>query len=147
MRALALLCLFLAGCALAPGVSGVRFKPNADGVVVVANVGGGNVQHFLNERARLDRLGAPVELRGFCNSACTVLYSLPTACLARGATLGFHSVAGAASPFYERRIRAHYRAGIAEGYWNEWRKSEALTVLTREQVTRLDPATKICEDY
>jgi hypothetical protein len=124
-----------------------RFEPDERGVIVIANDNGGNVENYLTERDRLKRLGLPIEIRGKCVSACTVFYSLPTACLASGSYLGFHGVSGGGPlgpTVQERQLRDTYRNGIRDQYWSEWRMSNEITKVPAAEVIRLDPEARIC---
>lgn len=145
MRTVVALLVLIAACNAVP-TEGPSFVPNADGVVIIQNSPGGNVQHFLNERDKLERMGLPVEIRGFCNSSCAIFYSLPTACLRPGARLGFHTASNDPTGHYERMIRNQFRAGIRDMYWSEWRHSEEIVSINRDEAMALDPEIVACED-
>jgi hypothetical protein len=149
MKPLALASVLALGACSSAVVTGPTFQPGPDGVVVVENVGGGNVLHFVGERARLERLGAPVEIRGYCNSACVVFYSLPTACMAPGSRLGFHAPSGGGplGPSLARsRIESHLRAGVLDEYRREWGTSSEIIRVPREDVIAFDPDVMRCEN-
>lgn len=148
MRLLLASLFFLSGCVFTPAVTGPSFGPNENGVVVIRNNHGGNVQHFLNERARLERIGAPVEIRGFCNSACVVFVTLPTACMGSGAFLGFHRVSGGGplgQPLGISRISATLRGEMRRKYDAEWSRSASIVSVNRSEALRLDPEIQRCE--
>lgn len=60
--------------------------------VVIGDDGGGNIHTFEMWYNRLRDSGVPVILRGVCDSACTIVLSLPhdQVCVERTASLGFH---------------------------------------------------------
>ena len=59
--------------------------------LIIRNDPGGNLFSYEQRRSRLLNSGRRVEIRGFCNSACTILTTLPNACLGRNARIGFHA--------------------------------------------------------
>jgi hypothetical protein len=84
----------------------------------VRNDNGGEIAAYI---ARADRLrGQAVVITGECHSACAVLASLPTACLARGARVGLHRpyfVAGGghSTDNHSGNRRAIWPAGLLRG--------------------------------
>lgn len=142
--------LALAGCGNAiPSLP----APAPDQPYVVKSAPGGNIMDHVALRGDLKRSGVPVQIMGRCASSCTILYSLPNACLGPDAVLGFH---GASSPIgiseaiSNRQLASYYRAGIKAGFLNGWSKITGtkwadLHHLTRDQAIALDPKIKKCE--
>lgn len=118
----------------------------SDNVVIIKNGNGGNVLSHIAERDRLEALGKPVRIEGYCASACTIFYSLPTACMAEGSSLHFHG-ANIAGAVWEPRMAEFYRAGIKDKYLAEWRDivGKPMAAVTREEAKALDPAIQFCE--
>jgi hypothetical protein len=138
--------LILGGC-VKPTDTGTW--ADTESAIVIKNNGGGNIQTFISKRAELAKSGKIVRIEGYCASACTIFYSLPNACMAKGSSLHFH---GADSPISagegiaNKRLARFYRAGIKEGFNTEWYKlSKPMHKLTRAQVKELDPEIKFCE--
>ena len=144
---IALLAFSLAGCTK-PEDTGAWTQDNA--TITVKNNGGGNIASFLLERRKLAKSGKIVRIEGYCASACTVFYSLPNACLAKGSSLHFHGAANPVSALNgigDAQMSAHYRAGIKKAFDAEWHKlTKPLHKLTREQAKALDPGVKFCEE-
>lgn len=57
---------------------------------------GGNVIEYMRDVSRLRKNGAQVRISGRCDSACTLLLSLPSdsLCISGNATFGFHKAYG-----------------------------------------------------
>jgi hypothetical protein len=139
-RFLLLIPIILAACS-AP-------QPRVDGQVEIRDDSGGNVQAYLNERNRLEREGVPVRISGYCDSACAIFYSLPTACLAPDARLGFHKATGGGPlgpSLATQRMASHFRGELQERYLDRWSKSETMIRINRETVRRLDPEVQFCD--
>lgn len=117
--------------------------------VTISNNGGGHTLSFDAERARLEKTNKQVIINGYCASACTIFYSLPNACMAKGSSLHFHGSSGAPLGVLvaDAILAKHYRAGIKEGFLNEWiHLTKPMKKLDRNQVRLLDPDTKFCEN-
>ena len=102
---------------------------------------GGNPYEYAALHAELKASGRQVRLGG-CNSACTMLTSLPNACLIRGTRFGFH-----ASNLNGRlnALSAEYLTPvIRQHFLSTWGKSREMTKLTAEEMVALDPALKLC---
>lgn len=127
--------VLLAGC--------VSAKPET-GVVVIANDGGGNLAEYSARRDAL-KSAERVEIRGKCLSACTIFYSLPNACVGRGATFGFHSASVSLGPIGDDQMGRHYRGEVRERFYAEWRHSDEFAVVTARQLVAMDPRARICE--
>ena len=120
-------------------------------VVEIRNNYGGEIDLFYDWRLRLEE--TPVRIGGHCHSACTMLLTLPLACVEPTAILGFHG----ASPDkgnYEANLYAdmimgqYYNEELLRRYVEEWRHKRGrgnITVLTAQEVVKLDPNIKLCE--
>ncbi|AXC49755.1 hypothetical protein DRW48_08690 [Paracoccus suum] len=135
--------LLLALCLALP----VQAKP-ARGPIVINNDRGGNVLAMLQRRAQLERSGRPVEIRGYCRSACTMLITMRNACLAPNATVGFHAprIEGTnfIPPIVDQIMAATYRGGIKRKWDSEWRQSLNMVRISAKQYVALDPQTRLC---
>jgi len=102
---------------------------------------GGNPFEYEALRAQLAESCDELRL-GECHSSCTILMSLPNACLLPGRRFGFHSsnFGGVANPV----LRKYYRAGILERFDQEWSQSRRMIPVTSEEAVVLDPALRIC---
>ena len=87
-RISACLAMFLTLSMLA--APGAQARTN-DKPIVIMNNKGGNVVQTMQHREKLVASGRPVEIRGYCRSACTMYITMPNACLAPDATIGFHA--------------------------------------------------------
>lgn len=116
--------------------------------LIIRNDDGGNVTAYVLRRGQLERAGRPVEFHGYCASACTLLITLPNACLARDATVGFHMphfiASGAPAPMLNPLMAQYYRGGILARWNAEWSKSTTMQVISAQDYVRLDPQTKLC---
>lgn len=118
-------------------------QPNGSWLISYGH--GGDVGGHLEYREMLERDGNPVVIDGVCDSACTVFYSLPNACLTSNAQMGFHKVTGFATSIWERAIEQHYRSGVLTEYRAVWRFRESvLPRLSRDEMLALDSLTKFC---
>lgn len=153
LRPLAPLCLatalaaLLAGCTPeAPTVAPA--PPSNAPPLIIRNDDGGNVTAYVMRRGQLEREGRAVEFHGYCASACTLLITLPRACLARDATVGFHMphfiASGAPAPILNPLMARYYRGGILARWNAEWSKSTKMQVISAQDYVRLDPQTKLC---
>lgn len=136
LLSVSLACAFLAACSVntTPDVA-------ARGPVTILGDTGGNPYEYAALHAELVASGRQVRL-GECNSACTMLTSLPNACLIRGKRFGFH-----ASNFNGRfnALNAQYLTPvIRQKFLGTWGKSREMTKLTAEEMVTLDPALKLC---
>lgn len=79
-------CALTAGLILPTALASQSIAP-----LRVFNDPGGSLPHRVQEVARLRSSGRPVEIRsGYCNSACTLYLGLPSTCIGRQASFGFH---------------------------------------------------------
>lgn len=118
------------------------------GRIIIENNKGGNVVQMMAYRSQLANSGQTVEIRGVCNSACTMLTTLPNACLAPNASIGFHAprLPGTTviPPIVDQLMATTYRNGIRARWYNEWRHSLEIRSITAREYVALDPMTKLC---
>lgn len=141
----------LPGCAAAVADPVAAASPAAAGApIVIHDNRGGNVLRMMARRAELERSGRPVRITGVCRSACTMLVTLPNACLHPEASVGFHAprVAGTTiiPPMVDQMMAAHYRNGIRERWFAQWRHSLEIHSISAHEYVRLDPQTRLCAD-
>ena len=118
--------------------------------VEVINNGGGMQTEFASAKAKLVAWGGQVRIGGQCNSACTILYTLPNACLLLGARLGFHS-AQTDDPALAKAgngyMLTQYRAGVRAMHKAQWQFiRHGVHRVWRKRMRELDPAVKFCEE-
>lgn len=116
--------------------------------IIITDDAGGNVMAMMNRRNQLGSSGRPVEIRGYCRSACTMLITLPNACLAADATVGFHAprLPGTTiiPPLVDEIMASTYRAGILERWNRDWKHSIDMQKISAAEYVRLDPQTRLC---
>lgn len=116
--------------------------------IVIRNNRGGNVLSAIQYRNELARSGRPVEIRGYCGSACTLYITLPNACLGPGATVGFHAPRIPGTTIIPQGVDqimgSFYRAGIKQRWDAEWKHSLQIQKITAREYARLDPQTRLC---
>lgn len=154
-RRAAVLALFaLPACAAQPPAATVATASQPRQVaattesVVIHNNRGGNVLQMIARRNELEASGRPVRITGLCNSACTMLITLPNACLAPDASVGFHAPRLPGTqiipPIVDQLMAMHYRNGILERWDSEWRHSLKIQSISAREYVRLDPQTRLC---
>lgn len=115
----------------------------------VTNDSGGNVLQMTQRREQLARSGKTVRIRGYCRSACTMLITLPNACLGPKARIGFHAPripnTTIIPPFVDQIMGNYYRGAIREKWFGGWNRSLNMQVLSAREYVRLDPQTRICD--
>lgn len=115
----------------------------------ISNNRGGNVLEMVKRRGELARSGKTVRIRGYCRSACTILTTLPNACLGPGATIGFHAPripnTSIIPPYVDQIMGNYYRAGIRDRWFGGWNRSLNMNIITARQYVQLDPQTRICK--
>lgn len=133
--------------ALTPALAGAEIREGRRFIDVLDHRGG-NVIATVRLRDRLARSGKTVRIRGYCRSACTILTTLPNACLARDARIGFHAPrlpnTTIIPPLVDEIMGSFYRNGIRDRWFAGWNRSLDMTVLTAREYVRLDPQTRIC---
>lgn len=115
----------------------------------VFNDSGGNVLHMAQRRQELARSGRPVRIRGYCRSACTMLITMPNACLGPNAKIGFHAprLPGTSyiPPYVDQIMGNYYRNGIRDRWFGGWNRSLEMHVISAREYVQLDPQTKLCD--
>lgn len=123
-------------------------RPASGAPIVIRNDPGGHVLSAMARREELAASGRPVEIRGYCRSACTIYITLPNACLGPGATVGFHAprVAGTQiiAPGVDQMMGQYYRGGIRTRWFNDWSRSLEMQRISAAEYVRLDPQTRLC---
>lgn len=138
----------LAACVTeAPAERVTPVRSSAD-PIVIRNDDGGNVTGYILRRNELASSGRRVVFRGYCASACTMLITIPNACLAPDATVGFHAPhfigSGKPAPMINQLMAQYYRNGILQKWNSTWSKSLKMQVISAKEYVRLDPQTKLC---
>lgn len=143
--------LVLAGCvteteAGGNGPSEVRVSDKAP--IVIRNDDGGNVTGYIARREQLAKSGRRVEIRGYCASACTMLTTLPNACLGPKLVIAFHAPhfigTNIPAPMVTGLMGRYYRNGVLQKWNSTWSKSQKMTKISAREYVRLDPQTRIC---
>ncbi len=117
--------------------------------VVIRDNKGGNVMRAIQRRQQLEHWGGPVEIRGYCGSACTLFITMPNACLGPNATVGFHAPripnTTYIPPGVDEVMGRFYRNGIL-ARWNEtWKRQLKIEKISAKEYVQLDPDTKLCK--
>lgn len=81
--------------------------------IVIQHDAGGMLGEYLERAARYRNGWMRVEIRGECDSSCTVLLSVPDVCVGDGAVLGFHAPTQNIGP----RTGASYFAAVMMSYY------------------------------
>lgn len=120
-----------------------RAKP-----LVIHNNKGGNVLLAASRREQMAQSGRPVEIRGYCWSACTMFLTMPNACLAPDARVGFHAPripnTTIIPPIVDQIMARYYRGKILEKWQSEWRGSLKMHKMSAREYVALDPQTRLC---
>ena len=140
------LTLMLAAC-VATIAPPVEAAPNSKPIVIRDNRGG-NVVNMVQYRNKLAASGRPVEIRGYCGSACTILITMPNACLAPDGTVGFHAPripnTTIIPPLVDEIMARFYRNGILDRWNSTWKHSLKIQKISAREYVRLDPQTRLC---
>ncbi len=116
--------------------------------IQIWNHKGGNVLDTVQYRNKLAASGRRVEIRGYCRSACTILITLPNACLARDATVGFHAPripnTTIIPPLVDEIMARFYRNGVLARWNSTWKHSLKIQKISAKEYVRLDPQTRFC---
>lgn len=114
----------------------------------VWNHRGGNVLQMVQTREQLAATGRVVRIRGYCRSACTILTTLPNACFAPKARIGFHAprIQGTQiiAPYVDQIMGSFYRGGIRERWFGGWNRSREMQIISAREYTQLDPQARFC---
>ncbi|WP_282602382.1 hypothetical protein [Paracoccus sp. PARArs4] len=115
----------------------------------VWNDKGGNVLQMVQRRQELAKSGKTVRIRGYCRSACTILTTLPNACLGPGSRIGFHAPripnTQIIPPYVDQIMGNFYRGGVRDRWFGGWNRSLDMQVISAREYVRLDPQTRICD--
>ena len=141
------LTLTLAACVATTTAPPVEAAPPGK-PIVIANNRGGNVIEMVQYRNKLAASGRPVEIRGYCGSACTILITMPNACLAPDGTVGFHAPripnTTIIPPLVDEIMARFYRNGILDRWNSTWKHSLKIQKISAREYVRLDPQTRLC---
>ena len=141
------LTLTLAACVATTTAPPVEAAPRGK-PIVIANNRGGNVIEMVQYRNKLAASGRPVEIRGYCGSACTILITMPNACLAPDGTVGFHAPripnTTIIPPLVDEIMARFYRNGILTRWNSTWKHELKIQKITAQEYVRLDPQTRFC---
>ncbi|RCW82117.1 hypothetical protein [Paracoccus lutimaris] len=141
------LTLTLAACVATTTAPPVEAAPRGK-PIVIANNRGGNVIEMVQYRNKLAASGRPVEIRGYCGSACTILITMPNACLAPDGTVGFHAPripnTTIIPPLVDEIMARFYRNGILDRWNSTWKHSLKIQKISAKEYVRLDPQTRLC---
>lgn len=148
-----LVALVLSGCVepqLQTPVSQSRPAAATQRPLVITEDRGGNVLAAIARRNQLEASGRPVEIRGYCASACTLLTTLPNACLGPKAVIGFHAPrlpnTQVIPPVVDQMMANYYRNGILRRWNAEWKHELKMTRISAREYVALDPETRICRN-
>lgn len=130
----------LAGC------NDRRPLPTGD-VYTIRNDGGGQLISAETDRAVLKLWGGPVEIEGYCNSACLMFTTLENACLAPDLKLGFHGANVNVGFVGNPQITKYLRNGVKTRFVEEWQFIPFTEIhrISAQEYVALDPEAKICE--
>ena len=136
--------------ALIAGLSGCtdrRPAPSGD-VYVIRNDGGGQLISAEADRAMLRLWGGPVQIEGYCNSACLMFTTLPNACLAPDLVLGFHGANVNVGFVGNPQVAKYLRNGVRQKFEEEWQFVPFTEIhrISAAEYVALDPETRICAD-
>src|SRR5690606_32198055 len=122
--------LLYCGLAVAMCLGGMPQAVQAQGPLVVTNDNGGLLRPRRAEVRALQASGRRVELRGTCNSACTMYLGAPGVCIDPRAELGFHGPSWYSSPlppqdfdYWSRELAVHYREPLRSWFMRKARYS------------------------
>ncbi len=141
MRAGLLICaLLMAGC------TDRRPAPVTGEAYIIKKDGGGQIISAEADRAMLKRWGGPVKIRNYCASACVIFTTLPNACIAPNAKIGFHSSDVNVGPVGNPQMARYLRGGVKERFLAEWQfvPSDKIHWVSARDYVRLDPQSRLC---
>ncbi|MFO7804522.1 MAG: hypothetical protein R6V30_02480 [Paracoccaceae bacterium] len=139
MVAATLLCLLVA-------CTDRRDAPVAGETYVIRNDGGGQLISAEADRARLAAWGGPVRIEGKCNSACLMFATLPNACVAADARMGFHGSNVNVGPVGNQQMARYMRGEVRQRYLADWQHipHDRIHIISGAEFARLDPQTRLC---
>ena len=116
-------------------------------VYEIIDDGGGQILAAEADRARLAAWGGPVEIGGYCNSACVIFTTLPNACLQPDAVIGFHAANLNLGPVGNAQITRYLRAGVRQRWLSDWQfvPNDDIHHITARRYVRLDPQARLCD--
>lgn len=136
---IAVLCYGLVGC------TDRRPLPDGD-LYVIKNDGGGQLISAEADRAVLKLWGGPVQIEGYCNSACLMFTTLPNACLDPELTLGFHGANVNVGFVGNPQVSKYLRNGVKRKFDEEWQfvPFNEIHRISAQEYVQLDPETRLC---
>ena len=122
-----------------------RPLPQGD-TYVIRNDGGGQLISAEADRAVLRLWSGPVEIEGYCNSACLIFTTLDNACLDPELILGFHGANITVGFVGNPQVSKYLRNGIKQKFDDEWQHIPFTEIhrITAQEYVALDPQTRIC---
>jgi len=118
-------------------------------VIILEDRRGGSVYEHWGEWNEKYQDGNTYRIRGFCNSSCTILTTLPNACLEPGTILHFHGASGGTPEevLDAEEVIAQYFTGEAlRRYWDDWRHyDDPAFRITAEDFVELETNARMCE--
>ncbi|MFD1882226.1 hypothetical protein [Paracoccus pacificus] len=143
-----MIALVLALVAAAPAPAQKYAPGTGPNPIIIRNNAGGNVMEMVRYRQNLARSGRPVQFRGYCDSACTILTTLPNSCLGPGAMIGFHAPriphTKIIPPLVDEIMGNFYRNGIRQKWFSTWRHQLKIQRIDAKTYARLDPEVRLC---
>lgn len=116
--------------------------------IMVIDDKGGNVLDMVQRRQRLGQSGKEVRIGGYCRSACTMLITLPNACLDPRTRIGFHAPrlpnTTIIPPYVDQIMGSFYRNDIRRNWFRGWNRSVDMVIISARDFVRMDPQTRIC---
>ncbi|RJK98803.1 hypothetical protein D3P06_15400 [Paracoccus aestuarii] len=148
-KALIALALTLSAALAAPAAAQQSSIQRNGPYIEVWDNRGGNVLEMVRTREQLAASGREVRIRGYCRSACTILTTMPNACLGPNARIGFHAprIQGTQiiPPYVDQIMGNFYRNGIRDRWFGGWNRRMEMQVISAQDYVRLDPETRICD--
>jgi len=123
-----------------------RDAPVGAETYVIRNDGGGQLISAEADRAMLAVWSGPVRIEGKCNSACLMFATLPNACVAPDARMGFHGSNVNVGPVGNRQMARYMRGEVRQRYLAEWQHIpyDQIHIVSGSEFARMDPQTKVC---
>lgn len=139
--------ILLAGVALLTLTACYDRRPAPEGEpYIIKNDNGGQLLSAEADRASLLAWGGRVEIQGRCASACVIFTTLPNACLAPDARIGFHGSTITVGPVGNPQMARHLRGGVKAAFLDRWQHipTEDIHWITAREYVALDPQTRLC---
>jgi hypothetical protein len=117
------------GVAFATPIASPAEAANVQEPLIITNDGGGRLEHYRAKLRDVERTGRRVEIRGTCNSSCTIFLSASNVCVTGNAKLGFHGPRYLGDKLMRRDrfdhwskiMASHYPRSIAQWYMKNGR--------------------------